>query len=676
MADYSTNKTAKLLKPNRSALQKFLNVKSGNLIEILDQTQVGEIGADVVSEYEDDYNDPRLVKKRDNWREGQKLATQEIQEKNTPFENAANVKYPLLTTAAIQFASRAYPEIVQGNTVVRPKIVGDTTPEIPEGPEQQAQQQEQDSKIARAERVCEFINWQLFNEIEEWEEDTDKLMGMLPLYGCMFRCVFYSHDKKRIATEIYTPEKLVMPYMTPSMSVSPRISKEFELYPKDVVTRIRNGRYSEFNDFDDEEKEEADAYIEQYKWLDLDEDGFKEPYIVTVHKDSGQCLRISPNYRLEDIIINEKGNISKIIPIKYFVKYPFIPSIDGGIYDMGFYDLLYPINEVVNSLTNQLLDAGTLANTNSGFVSASLGLRKKETFQMKIGEYKTVPANGMDIRQQIYRMDWGGPNVTLFSLLSFMIDAGRDIANLKEVLEGTQHGETATTTMALIEQGLKVFSAIYKRIHRALSKELQLIRFWNNEIRNPLYGEVIDTRMTQEDFSNDDLDFVPVSDPAVTTDMQKMAKVQFKMQFLNDPYIDQMKLRKQIWEGANMDDWESVKAGNDPQLQQMQQQMQEMQQQIQQLAQANQGLQQTNQDLAKTTKFDQQLKMVQEDRLATVDEAKTINTEIDSVKKLAEAEVIAQEAGTNIEELKQEVEQTGKEFVFNEQTGAIDAAAG
>ena len=285
-------------KPKPAVLRKFLGVKSGNLIEVLDDSEVGTIGKGVVSEYDDDYDDPRLVKKRNNWNEGQKLATQEIEEKNTPFEDAANVKYPLLTTAAIQFASRAYPEIVQGNTVVRPKIVGDTTPEIPEGPEQQVQQQEQDSKIARAERVCEFINWQLFNEMEEWEEGTDKLMGMLPLFGCMFRNIFYSPDKQRIMTEVYTPEKLVMPYDAPSLATSPRISKEFELYPKDVISRIRSGRYSKFTNFDDEDKEEPDIYLEQYKWLDLDKDGFKEPYIITVHKGTGECLRISPNYIL------------------------------------------------------------------------------------------------------------------------------------------------------------------------------------------------------------------------------------------------------------------------------------------------------------------------------------------------------------------------------------------
>lgn len=631
----------------------LLKAKNGNVISLLKKEEVHQIGADAIRMYDEDMADPRYARKKKNWEKGQKLVMQEIETKDTPFKNAANVKYPLLTTASIQFNSRAYPEIVKGHSVVKPKIIG----EFPQPNEEQM------SKIQRAEKVCEFINWQLFNEITEWEEGTDRLMLQLPLYGSMFRCTYYSAEKKRIVSELYTPEEIVLPYKAPSLMDSPRLTKAFTLYPRQVRERIASGRYAEFDEFEDEDNEKPEDFIEQYTWLDLDDDKIKEPYIVTVHKDTSKCLRISPNYRLEDVKSEvENGPIVRIKALKYFVKYVFIPASDGSIYDLGFFDLLYPINEVINSTTNRLLDAGTLANSQTGIISASLGLRKKGPLKLKQGEFITVPATGQDIKNQIYHIPWNQPSPVLFQLLDFMVNAGRDIANLKEVLEGTQEMEqTATTTMALIEQGLKVFSAIFKRIHRSLSEELQIIRFWNHMMRAPQYSKVVDSSkfpVSQEDFANDELDFIPVSDPSVVTDSQKMAKVQFMMQFMNDPYINQMELRKEIWEGANMDGFERLRADTDPMMKQLQEQLQKAQQIIQQLQEANK-------DLEDTTKFDQQMALLEEERKATLDEASAVNKEVDAIKKLAEAEATAKEAQISIEKVKQEVEASGQGRVGN-----------
>ena len=647
-------------KPNKKRLSEFLDEKNGNIINLLDDHDVGLIGSDVISEFEEDFNDPDYQKKRNTWKKGQKLVRQEVEEKNTPFKKAANVKYPLLTTASIQFASRAYPEIVQGRSVVKPKIVGEEpqVEEMPQGlPQEQQQQfqlaqQEEEknraSKIERAETVCRFINWQLFNEIEEWEEDTDKLMGMLPLYGSMFRCVYYSTEKNRVCTELLSPEKLILPYKAKSIRDTPRISKEFTLYPRQVISKVRSKYYSEAPDFDDEDKEAPEEFIEQYKWLDLDEDGFKEPYIVTVHKESSKCVRISPNYRMEDILVNDDNEIYKINDIKYFTKYTFIPSTDESIYDLGFFDLLYPINAVINTTINQLLDTGTRNNSGSGFIAGNLGIRKKGPVTLKNGEFKTIQDDGGDIRKKIYQMDWGQPSPVLFQLLGFMVDAGRDIGNLKEVLEGDSNpNQTATATMALIEQGLKVFSGIYTRIHRSLSIELKMIRFWNHEIRNPLYGEVVDKRFTQEDFADDDLDFVPVSDPRVVTDMQKMGRVQFLLQFLNDPYFDQMKLREEIFEGASIDGFEELKAGQDPEKAQLQQQ-------LQQAGQAIQQLQQAIQELQKDKDFEKKTEMIELDTKAEESKAKVTKDYTASVKNIADAE--AAEDGTQIESYKAQVE--------------------
>ena len=679
----------------KSKLEDFLQAPNGNIAEFLSKDNaLGTIGQAVVREYDEDFNDKDYAKKRKLWAEGQKIVQMDTEEKNFPFKNSANVIYPLLTNSAVQFNSRAYPSIVQGNSVVRPKIVGsdpfaeekreveaeleriqkqkDSMP--PEQLQQMAQElmakaaeldEKIGTKIRKAENVSAFINWQLFNETVEWEEDTDKLLLRLPLYGCMFRCVSYSMEKRRIYTELLSPDELVVPMATKAIKDATRISKTFWLAPRHINERIRSGTYSDVDlNVEDDEAEEPEQFIEQHRWIDLDNDGFKEPYLVTVHYDTGTVMRISPNFRMEDVQANEKGEIFHIQPVQYYVKYSFIPSTDGRFYDTGFFDILLPVNKVVNTTLNMLMDAGTLENAGGGFISKDLGLRKKGNMTFGVGEYKTVAAGGEDIRKAIYPMPFKGPSPVLFQLLGFMVDAGRDIGNLKEVLEGDSSQEmTATTTMALIEQGLKVFSGIYKRIHRSLSDELQLIRFWNYEVRNPLYAEVLDKRLDPEDFSDADLDFVPVSDPAVTTDMQKAARVDFQMQWVNDPYFDQWELRKKIWDGANMDGIDDLQAGQNPEVKQLQDQLQQLQQALQQMQQQ-----------LDTTKFDQNVTMLKEQREGLVAESVAVKNETSSIKNLADAE--AQEAGAQLDKLKKAVESIGDKGRMGSMGGQPNNQAG
>jgi chaperonin GroES len=611
----------KVYKANKSRLQKIL--EASNVADLLDESELNRYGAMAVDYYSFDDSDPKRAGKRDRWEKGQKLVQQEIEVKNTDtIQNAANVKYPLLTTASVQFQARAYPAIVQGNTVVRPKIAGKATPE----------------KLKKAQDVCDYQNWQLFNEIEEWEEDTDRLLIMLPLYGCMFRKVWYSQEKGRLCTKIISPEHLVVPADTQSMSQASRISEEFTLTPRDIEARIRAGRYLPIDvNYEDSDGESEERFLEQHCWMDLDDDGFKEPYIVVVHIDSGRVVRISPNFTMEDVEQNDRGEVSQIKKRSYYVKYTFIPATDGAFYDIGFFDILYPINEVVNTTVNQLLDAGRLANSNGGFISKDIKLRKKGPVKFAIGEYISVNGSAEDIRKGILPMNFPGPDSTLFNLLGFMVEAGRDIANLKEVLEGTSaQTATATTTMALIEQGLKVFSSIYKRIHRSLSKELQLLRSWNKEINDPKYGRVLDVPVSAEDFNDDELDFVPVSDPTVVTDLQKMSRVQFLMQFINDPYFDQVKLRQQIFEGANIDGFEDMSAQMTPEKKQIQQ----LTQQVQQLTQVLQKVQQT-QD------FNQNMEVAVEERRRLESKARVEKDAAKAIKDIADAE--AAETGSDLQ---------------------------
>jgi chaperonin GroES len=625
---------------------------SDNLADELPPEDVSRIGMQAMEDYNSDDNDPRRQEKKEKWSKGLKLVQQVIEAKSTKnLSNAANIKYPLMTTACIQFAARAYPGLIQGHTVARPKIVGE----------------ENSEKFKKADRVCEFVNWQLFNEITEWEEDTDRLLHMLPFYGNMFRHVWGSGQKRRICTDIITPENFVVPFGTKNLRSASRISLPFTLPPREVRSKVESGEFRNTDYvFADEDAEAEEQFLEQHRWEDLDGDGIKEPYIVIIHESSGEVCSITANYRMEDIKGSD-GKVSSIDPVQYFVKYSFIPSIDGNFLDVGFADLLYPINETVNSVVNQLVDAGTLANSNTGFLSSSLKLKKKGPMQLQIGEYQEVNASGADIRQGIVSMQFPGPSATLMSLLSFLLDAGRDVANLKEVLEGNVGTNmTATTTMALIEQGLKVFSGIYKRVHRALGEELQLIRRWNYVLANPLYEIVLDypEDISHEDFEDSGLDFVPVSDPSVVTDMQKAAKLQWLMEWKGDPYHDQSALRERLYDLANIEGWDTLKAGQNPEVKKLQEEMQQMQQQYQKLGQAYQELRNTKQ-------FDQQLKTAQEMREQKDSRVDRKAKAAKAILDIARAE--GEEEGRQMEQYIQDLASVDADFIFDPQSGQIRA---
>lgn len=655
------------MRANLERLESLLD--SDNIADDIDEDVLTRIGVAALEEYAEDDECTERQEKRKKWEQGRKLVAQTVEAKsnlNAGMDKASNMKYPLLTVASVQFSSRAYPGIVPNQDVAKPKIYGELT----------------DEKQQQADAVSRFINWQLFNELEEWEEDTDRLLLKLPLYGCMFRKVYYRKDMGRICTELLSPEDLVVPADTRSILDATRITERFKLAPREIVEKVRSGYYKD-HDYavDDEDAEGLEDFIQQCRWIDLDEDGFKEPYIVTVHVGSEKVARIAANYTREKIEVNSKNEVQRITPVQYYVKYTFIPSIDDNFYDLGFFDLLYPINETVNTLINQLVDAGTLANSNTGFISNDLKLRKKGPMRLQIGEFQTVNGSGDDIRKGIVHMQFKGADMVLFNLLGFVLDAGRDVAMLKEVLEGqVENNMTATTTMALIEQGLKVFSAIYKRIHRALSKELQLIRYWNYVTTNPLYDAVLDLPdgIQPEWFNDEDLNFEPVSDPAVVTDLQRAAKAQFHMQFLNDPYHDQMKLREKIYDGVNAGSFDEVKAEKAPE-------MQALEQQLQQAMQAVQQLQAQYQQLEADKTADKQFKQLEEQRLREIaqreaqleqlrEQRENLKTESEieknraaAAKTLAEIEALGKES----KQMTEQADALHEEFVYMPGRGVV-----
>lgn len=530
-------------KADKKLLQRFAAL-GYNIAEELEDDELHRIGSDAISGYGID-KDSR-VEKEERWRLGQTLAKQTIEKKNTPFENASNVKYPLITVAAIQFAARAYPSIIRNDEIAKCKVIG---------------KDDDDQKQKRGENACKYMNWQLLSEMPEWESDTDKLLLMLSLYGDMFRKTWFSPSKQRPASKILRPDNLVVNASAQSIELAPRISEEFELYPNEIESRIRSGIFIPFQYGEDtEDKDASHLFIEQYCDLDLDEDGYKEPYIVTVHKETHCVCRIVANYQFESVEVNSKGRVAKIAKRDYFTHYVYIPSTDGSFYNLGFFDVLYPLNESINTTLNQLFDAGALANSNTGFVASGLRIGKG-FIQAKIGRYQAINASGDDIRKGIVTMTFPGPSQALFNLLVFLIDAAKEVANLKDVLTGENQGvnQPVGTTLALIEQGMQVFGSVFKRVHRAIGKELQILKDINAEYLNPQqYLAVLDAEVTPEDFKDDDIDYIPVSDPQVVTSMQKLSRAQFVGQFANDPFFNPIEVRKRMLEAANVEDIENL----------------------------------------------------------------------------------------------------------------------
>ncbi len=282
--------------------------------------------------------------------------------------------------------------------------------------------------------------------------------------------------------------------------------------------------------------------LEQHTYLDLDKDGYSEPYIVTVELDSHKVLRIVPRFNGDSVVVDEKSKVISIEAIQYYTKYSFIPNPDGGFYDLGFGRLLGPLNNSANTIINQLVDAGSLSNLQSGFIGKGLRIKMGET-RFIPGEWKGVNATGDDIKKQIFPLPVREPSDVLFKLLDLLLKSGKELASVAEIFVGKMPGQNtpATTTMATIEQGMKVFTSVYKRVYRALASEFKKIYKLNREyMNNEEYIAVLDEPVQQEDYKGPENDIYPGADPTAVSSQEKQAKIQAVMQLLQLGTIDPM----------------------------------------------------------------------------------------------------------------------------------------
>jgi chaperonin GroES len=551
------------LEPKGQSLRELMELT--NIAEKLSEDDLSKIGEEAKRGYDYDL-ESRVQWERDN-DEWMRLATQVREPKNYPWPRSSNVKYPLLTTAAMQFAARAYPSLVPSNgQVVKSQVIG----KDPDG-----------SKLELATRVNTFMSYQLMKEMKGWEEDMDKLLIMLPVSGTVFKKTYWDPVTQQNVSKLILPKNLVVNYWTECLETSERISERIEMSPRVMEERKRaklflnedlgtpntpiiptylKGGQAAFHPASNDETTPY-VIIEQHTFLDLDNDGYKEPYVVTFDYDSGEVLRITARFDDSTMHFNAKDELLKIDPLQYYTKFGFIPNPDGSFYDLGFGMLLGPINESVNSLINQLVDAGTLSNLQGGFLGKGLRLKMGEQ-RFLPGEWKPVNATGDDLKKQIVPLPAKDPSDVLFKLMGSLITSGKELASVAEIFTGKMPGQNtpATTTMATVEQGMKVFTAVYKRLYRALDEEFKKLFNLNATYLNPeTYQEVTGITTGPEDFQvKNAYRICPGADPTAVSQTEKLMKAQGLMELLPLGTLDPIEVTKRILDAQEQPNWEQI----------------------------------------------------------------------------------------------------------------------
>lgn len=562
-------------------IDKFIALK--NIAEELDDQVLKDMGYRLKEWFDDDEETRRPWLHKSE--EYLKLATQVVERKSFPWPDSSNVKFPLLTTAAMQFQARAYPALVPGPNLVTGLVVGAD----PDG-----------KKHLSADRVGKHMSYQLLYEMQDWEEDMDKMCLMLPIIGCIFKKSYYDPEKGTNCSDIVLPQDFVVDYYAKNLEDASRKSHIIYRNKNKILEKQRAGIYLECdlgqptmtdkpfaNLLDSKEPKLSPAtphkLIECHCWWDLDEDGYEEPYIVTFHYESAQILRIVARFGVKDVQKSADGKkIAKITPKEYFTKFGFIPNPDGSIYDLGFGLLLGGINETVNTLTNQLLDSGTINNLQSGFLGKGIRVRAGNS-RFSPGEWKPVDFTGDDIKKHIFPLPTKEPSDVLFKLLETLVTSGKELASIAEIFVGKMPGQNtpATTTMATIEQGLKVFTAIYKRIYRALDKEYKKLYDLNAiHMDTEVYLQIADpndpngVKVYKQDYA-EGMTVKPNADPNVVSNAQKLMKVQAIGPLMSLGTIDPKWYTKKFLEANEFDDGDVSLAMNyqappSPEMQQMQ----------------------------------------------------------------------------------------------------------
>jgi hypothetical protein len=503
-----------------------------NLAEEMPERELQRISGELLSEY--DANSESRSEWAETYTKGLELLGFTYDERTQPFRGASGVTHPLLAEAATQFQAQAFNELLPPQGPVKTSIMG----------KESRQKQEQ------ARRVKTFMNYYITNVMEEYTPDMDQMLFVLPLAGSTFKKTYYDEAMGRIVSRFVPAENLVVPYNTSDLDTCPNITQVVTTSLNDMRKMQVSGFYrdvevvpaqkemSEISEMTDKiggfEPSNIDyncTLLECHVDLDLDgyedvdEDGeptgIKIPYVVTLSLDNGQVLSIRRNYREDD---------EKKKKIAYFTHYKFLPGF--GFYGLGLIHTIGGLSRTATSALRQLIDAGTLSNLPAGFKAR--GLRISDTDDpLQPGEFRDVDAPGGAIRDSIMPLPFKGPDQTLFNLLGFVVQAGQRYATITDLKVGDGNQQAPVgTTIAMLEQGTRVMSAVHKRLHYAMRQEFKILARLMSETLPQEYPYTIaggDETIMATDF-DDRVDVIPVSNPNVFSQAQRIVLAQTKMQ--------------------------------------------------------------------------------------------------------------------------------------------------
>ena len=503
-----------------------------NLAEEMPDGELGRIANELLAEF--DANKSSRQEWEDAYANGLELLGFSYEERAQPFRGASGVTHPLLAEAATQFQAQAFNELLPASGPVRTTILGAETRE----------------KQQQAQRVRHFMNYYITNVMEEYTPELDQMLFYLPLAGSTFKKVYYDETLGRAVSKFIAAEHLVVPYETSDLETCPNITQVLRMSLNDLRKKQVSGFYLDIpvipaqgeNDAVSEELSKIDGMsptqidydctiLECHVDLDLegyeDEDengdptGIKIPYVVTISQDNGQILSIRRNYREEDELKRK---------IQYFVHYKFLPGF--GFYGLGLIHTIGGLSRTATAALRQLIDAGTLSNLPAGFKARGLRIRDDDD-PLQPGEFRDVDAPGGAIRDSLMPLPFKGPDQTLFNLLGFVVDAGRRFATITDMKVGDGNQQAAVgTTIALLEQGSRVMSAVHKRLHYAMKLEFKFLsRVMSESLPEeyPYSVEGAEASVKAQDF-DDRVDVIPVSDPNVFSQAQRIALAQTKLQ--------------------------------------------------------------------------------------------------------------------------------------------------
>jgi chaperonin GroES len=468
------------------------------------------------------------------------LAMQMQAEKNFPWPNCANIVFPLVSIAALQFSTRSYANLIRGVEIYKYRVVGNRSPAI----------------LQQAKLIGQHMSWQCLEEDQAWEEQHDRLFINVGIVGTAFIKTRFSPAEQHNTSTLVPARDLVMDYFARSVESCQRKTEVIKIYRNEIYERCERKIYRDVREeawfkedarigiveaLDDTEHDKRIGLeapqgdqdtpftcLEQHRYLDLDGDGYAEPYIVLQESASKTILRIVARVdRMEDVETDEKsGRIICIRPFESYTKYGFIPAPDGGIYDMGFGVLLGPLNETVNTAINQIFDASTSNMLGGGFVATGAKM-KSGVYTRTPGEFKLIKGMPEDIRKAMITWPEIPVSDVLFKVLSLVIQYADRLAGATETVVGENPGQNtpASTYQGMVDNGLQIYKSIFKRIWRSMKEEGKKLHLLNSRYLpdSQRFGEGED-RITREAYKVNPNMLIPTADPNMISDQQRIQR--------------------------------------------------------------------------------------------------------------------------------------------------------